>query len=57
MGETGGATAGDGEVTEEGKEGDRHPPLVGSPPTFQPWFIFRIKLKTCGTRRLHFKQH
>ena len=30
------ATTGDGEATEEGREGDRHPPHVRSPPTFQP---------------------
>ena len=33
----GGAITGDGEGTKEEKEGDRHPPHVRSPPTFQPW--------------------
>jgi len=33
----GGAVTGDAEGMGEVKEGDRHPPHVRTPPTFQPW--------------------
>jgi len=33
----GGAIRGDGKGTEEGEEGDRHPPHAMSAPTIQPW--------------------
>jgi len=33
----GGAITGDGEGTEEKKEGDRYSPNLGSAPTFQPF--------------------
>jgi len=38
----GGAETGDEEGTDEEKEGDRHPPHVRSPPTFQLWLRLRL---------------
>ena len=42
----GGATAGDGEVREEGREEDRHPPHVTSRPTFQTWLRLCVGLSS-----------
>jgi len=42
----GGATAGDGEVREEVKEEDRHPPHVTSRPTFQSWLRLCVGLSS-----------
>jgi len=39
----GGAITGDGEGADEEKVGDRHPPHMRSPPTFQPCLRLRCK--------------
>ena len=39
------AIAGDGDGTEEEKEGDRHLLHVSSPPTFQPWLHLCIRIQ------------
>jgi len=68
---TDGAITGDGEGIEQEMEGDRHPPHVRSPPTFQPWWhlyafcrrVAPLKAKfslvddVVKTKTFHFRRH